>query len=170
MLAGGVEVVELEHDLAAGQQQLRILVVPGVGQEALGARHLVAAERRFGQAQRHLGVAGIELDDLLEQLLGLARRASPVELLGQRSTSAVTALPMRTRIASWSLASKSVGSSSASRIDERIGAVLIAARLALVDRRLQVALGVGQRALLGEASTSCSSAPSCSASSLRTLL
>ena len=51
------------------------LVGAGVGQEPLGARHFVAAERRLGEAQRHLGGAGVALDDLLEQRLGLARRA-----------------------------------------------------------------------------------------------
>ena len=149
VVAGGLQVVQLQQDLAAGEQQLRLLAAAGVGQEALGAGHLVAGERRLGQAQRDLGGGRIRLDDFLEQFLRLARPLAGVELLRQRHQVRDDGLAGADTNLGRLEARLEVGRIELGEADgEGVGAVLIAARLALVDRRLEMGLGVAQLALL----------------------
>ena len=120
-----------------------------VGQEPLGARDFVAAERGLGQAQRDLGGAGIALDDFLEQRLRLVHPLARVELLGQRQQIGGDHLAGPDADRGRLEPRLEVGRIELRESDdEGVGAGLVAARLALVDRDLQVGLGLDQLPLL----------------------
>ena len=145
-----VEVVELEQDLAAGQQQLRILrrgwcPAGSAWRAATSSRPSAALARRSDTSV----APGSRLTTSSSSARPRSARLRESSSLASASSSAVTVLPVRTRIAGGLEARLEVGRVELGQADDqRVGAVLVAAALALVDGRLQVRLGVGQLALL----------------------